>query len=170
MPPPASPVYVAPPLVPPVMALPGGAPVPRVAASVRPDPRGGLSQIVINGTAHPPYFFFVNAEAAERGEVVDSQIRQAAESGLHLYSGVMYLPLRNAYGDRSFGAIDALVQQILAVRPGRLHPAAPAVRADQLLGAHPSRPDGALRRRLRGRCVAGLAGVLGGLRGRRWKR
>ena len=75
VPPPVSPVYVAPPLVPPVMALPGGATVPRVAASVRPDPHGGLSQIVINDTAHAPYFFFVNAEAAERGEVVDSQIR-----------------------------------------------------------------------------------------------
>ena len=29
----------------------------------------------------------------------------------------MYLPLRNAYGDRSFGAIDALVQQILTADP-----------------------------------------------------
>ena len=117
VPPPTTPVYAPPPLVPPVMSLPAGAPIPRVAAAVRPDPQGGLSQIVIDGETHPPYFFFVNAEAAERGEVVDSQIRQAAQSGLHIYSGVMYLPLRNAYGDRSFGAIDALVQQVLDADP-----------------------------------------------------
>ena len=113
----SAPVYSAPPLVPPVLPLPAGAPVPHVEALLRPDPKGGLSQIVVNDSAHAPYFFFVNTETAEDGKVVDAQIREAAASGLHLYSGVMYLPLRNAYGSRSFGAIDALLQQILAADP-----------------------------------------------------
>ncbi|MBV9849266.1 MAG: beta-galactosidase [Armatimonadetes bacterium] len=114
VPPPSTPVYAAPPLVPPVLPLPAGASWPRTTATLRPDPNGGLARITINDDDHAPFLFFVNAETAERGEVVDAQIRLAAASGVHLYSGVMYLPLRNAYGDRSFGAIDALVQQVLA--------------------------------------------------------
>jgi hypothetical protein len=115
---PAPPIYVAPRLVPLVLPPADGAPLPRVQVSIeRPRQGGGLSQISIDGKAHAPFSFFVNAETAVSGEVVDSQIRQAAAAGIHLYSGVMYLPLRNAYGDRSFGAADALVQQVLAADP-----------------------------------------------------
>ena len=115
-PPPAAPVYYAPPIVPPVLPPAGEESAPRLTAQVRQEGRG-LAQISINGQAHAPYFFFVNAETAVDGETVEAQIRQAAEAGIHLFSGVMYLPLRNAYGDRSFGAIDALVQQILTADP-----------------------------------------------------
>lgn len=114
---PPPPVYVAPPLVPPVLPPAGGALLPRVRAQVRPAQDGGLAQIVVEEQTFPPFLFFVNAETASNGEVVDSQIREAAAAGIHLYSGVMYLPLRNAYGDRSFGATDALLQQILSADP-----------------------------------------------------
>ena len=115
-PPPAPPTYHAPPLV--ARALPPADDVtaPRVTATLEAQARG-LPKINVNGTNHAPYFFFVNTETARDGETVDAQIREAAANGIHLFSGVMYLPLRNAYGDRSFGAIDALVQQVLAADP-----------------------------------------------------
>ena len=115
-PPPAPPTYLAPPLV--ARALPPADNVTasRVTASLEAQARG-LSKMNVNGTNHAPYFFFVNTETAQDGETVDAQIREAAANGIHLFSGVMYLPLRNAYGDRSFGAIDALVQQVLAADP-----------------------------------------------------
>ncbi len=113
---PPAPTYVAPFLVPPAQSPAEGALLPRVQARV--DTSGpGLPQIVVDETPYPPFLFFVNAETAHSGEVVDAQIRGAAEAGIHLFSGVMYLPLKNAYGDRSFGATDALIQQILHADP-----------------------------------------------------
>ena len=115
-PPPAAPVFVAPSIVPPVLPPADPSQTPRVAASVRLSATS-LARIHVNGSDHLPYFFFVNAETANDGETVEAQIREAAANGIHLFSGVMYLPLRNAYGDRSFGAIDALIQQILHADP-----------------------------------------------------
>jgi len=119
-PPPAAPVYYAPPIVPPVLPPASADTGPRLTAQVRREGRG-LPQISVSGPAgrkdYAPYFFFVNAEAAPDGETVEAQIRAAAANGVHLFSGVMYLPLRNAHGDRSFGAIDALVQQVLSADP-----------------------------------------------------
>ena len=115
-PPPAPPIYVAPPLV--ARALPPADNLspPRVTATLAVQTRG-LSKIRVNGTDHAPYFFFVNTETARDGETVDAQIHEAAANGIHLFSGILYLPFRNAYGDRSFGPIDALVSQILAADP-----------------------------------------------------
>ena len=115
-PPPAPPTYFAPPIVSPVFPPADTSQTPRVSARVV-HPQRGLARIAVSGAEHLPYFFFVNAETAADGETVDAQIRQAAANGIHLFSGVMYLPLRNAYGDRSFGVIDALVQQVLAADP-----------------------------------------------------
>ncbi len=110
--------YSAPVLVPPVLAPPDGALLPRVTASIaHPEGSRGLAQIVVNEQAHAPFFFFVNTETAVSGDVVDSQIRAAAAVGIHLYSGVMYLPFKNVYNDRSFGAVDALLQQVLNADP-----------------------------------------------------
>ena len=115
-PPPAAPTFVAPPIVPPVLPPADESQAPRVMAAVQHKPVG-LARIRVNDAEHLPYFFFVNADTAPDGETVEAQIREAAANGIHLFSGVMYLPLRNAYGDRSFGAIDALVQQILTADP-----------------------------------------------------
>ena len=116
VPPPAAPVYVAPPLVPPVQALPGGAPMPRRRRRCGPTRAAACRRSSINGEAHPPYFFFVNAEAAERGEVVDSRsVRRRSPACTSIRRHVP--AVENAYGDRSFGAIDALVQQVLASDP-----------------------------------------------------
>ena len=119
-PPPAAPVFYAPPIVPPVLPPARADAAPRLTASVRREGRG-LPQISVSGPAgrkeYAPYFFFVNAEAAPDSETVEAQIRAAAANGVHLFSGVMYLPLRNTYGDRSFGAIDALIQQVLSADP-----------------------------------------------------
>ncbi len=115
---PTAPRYTAPPLVPPAQAPAAGALLPRIAARVaHPADRRGLAQIVVGEQAHAPFFFFVNTETAVSGEVVDSQIRAAAAAGIHLYSGVMYLPFKNSHGDRPFGAIDALLQQTLNADP-----------------------------------------------------
>lgn len=114
---PAAPAFSAPPLVPPVLAPPDGAPLPRVRAHVQPSQGGGLARIAVNDQSFAPYFFFVNAETASSGDIVSEQIRQAAAVGIHLYSSVLYLPFKNAYGDRSFAATDALLQQILAADP-----------------------------------------------------
>jgi len=115
-PPPAPPIYAAPLLV--ARALPpaGTVSAPRVTAMLSVQTRG-LSKIRVNSTEHAPYFFFVNTETARDGETVDAQIREAAANGIHLFSGILYLPFRNAYGDRSFGPIDALVSQVLAADP-----------------------------------------------------
>ena len=115
-PPPAAPTYTAPLLVARAQPPTDKSAAPRVTASLEVQTRG-LSKIRVNGTDRAPYFFFVNTETARDGETVDAQIRDAASNGIHLFSGVMYLPLRNAYGDRSFGAIDALVSQVLAADP-----------------------------------------------------
>ena len=115
-PPPAAPIYYAPPIVPPVLPPADASLVPRLTTQVRSEGRG-LPQISINGQARAPYFFFVNAETALDGETVAAQIRAAAANDIHLFSSVMYLPLRNAHGARSFGAIDALVQQIITADP-----------------------------------------------------
>lgn len=115
---PPLPIYEAPPVVPPVLAPADGALLPRVSARVsHPADGRGLPQIAIDGQPHAPFFFFVNTETALDGAVVDEQIKAAASAGIHLYSGVMYLPLKNAYGDRSFGATDAFIQQVLAADP-----------------------------------------------------
>jgi hypothetical protein len=115
LPPPPPMVYAAPPLVPLAQAPHAGTPLPRTSAAVRHG--SGLPQIATDSQTHAPYLFFVNTETAESSEVVNSQIREVAAAGIHLYSGVMYLPLRNAYGDRSFAFADALVQQVLAADP-----------------------------------------------------
>ena len=115
-PPPAAPTFVAPPLVARVLPPADPSQTLRVSASVRPSATG-LARIRVHDAEHLPYFFFVNAETARDGETVEAQIREAAANGIHLFSGVMYLPLRNAYGDRSFGAIDALIQQVLHADP-----------------------------------------------------
>lgn len=60
---------------------------------------------------------FINAESVTDGAVVQEEIRSAAASGIHLHSGVVYLPLKNAYGERSFGPLDALIGQILDADP-----------------------------------------------------
>lgn len=115
---PTVPRYSAPPLVPPALAPAEGALLPRVSARVaHPADGRGLAQIVANEQAHAPFFFFVNTETASSGDVVDSQLRAAAAANIHLYSGVMYLPFKNVHGDRSFGAIDALLQQIINADP-----------------------------------------------------
>jgi hypothetical protein len=115
-PPPPPPVYVAPPLVRPAIRAPDAMPLTATASIVR-SATSGQARIEVNGTSHAPAFFFINAEAATDGEVVESQIRLAAAERIHLFSAVMYLPLRNAYGERSFGPIDAVLQQVLAGDP-----------------------------------------------------
>ena len=136
-PPPAAPTYTAPLLV--TRALPPAdeAAGPRVTATLT-TPSRGLPKIRVNGTDHAPYFFFVNTETARDGETVDAELRDAAANGIHLFSGVMYLPLRNAYGDRSFGAIDALVSQVLAADPdGYLLPRLQFVPTNYWARTHP---------------------------------
>lgn len=110
------PLFVAPALVP--LALPPAtdAQLPRLAARVH-RPARGLARIVAGEAEHLPYFFFVNAEAAPDAWAVAEQIRLAAGSGIHLFSSVMYLPLRNARGERSFAAADALLKQVLDADP-----------------------------------------------------
>ena len=110
-----TPLYVAPRFVPTLTET--DAPEMRISATLAVRPRGGIPNVQINGQDFPPLTFFVNTEAATDGAVVDNQIQLAAKAGIHLFSGVMYLPLKNAYGDRSFGKIDALLQQIIAADP-----------------------------------------------------
>ena len=90
------------------------------SASLSIGTHGSVPQINVAGKHYPPLFFFVNTEAAEDGEVVNQQISLAASAGIHLFSAVMYLPLKNAYGVRSFGTVDALLQQILTADPDAL--------------------------------------------------
>ncbi len=81
---------------------------------------------VINGARVPANLFFVNSdpallEGSDAGplipEIVSGEIRRAAQAGIHLHTCVAYLPLLNAYGERSFAAVDAAVQTVLDADP-----------------------------------------------------
>jgi len=72
---------------------------------------------LINGTFYSPELFFVNSETSDDPAVVSSQIRLAAEHGVHIHSGVAYLPLKNAFGVRSFTSVQTLIKQILDSDP-----------------------------------------------------
>jgi hypothetical protein len=136
--PPIAPSYVAPKLVPEVEISEPPLHEMRVSAAVKVPLHAGIARVQVKDESLLPYFLFVNAEAAENGEVVDSQIRLAAAAGIHLFSGVMYVPLKNAYGDRPFGPIDALVQHILANDPdGYLIPRLQFVPTNYWLRTHP---------------------------------
>ncbi|MGO8670916.1 MAG: hypothetical protein ACLQVD_06090 [Capsulimonadaceae bacterium] len=144
-PPPPPPVYVAPIMVEPVQRTDEYAPA--IAAVVERDNRGGHPWIVINGERVSPAFLFVNTESASDGDVVESQIRCAAAQGIHLYSSVIYLPLKNAYGERSFGQIDAVVQQILSADPDayimpRLQFVPPTTGYERITTSLPATPTG----------------------------
>lgn len=94
------------------------APVP-LATRATLDSDAGV--FLIDGRPYEPRLLFINAEAATDGLVVQQEIRAAAASGIHLHSGVVYLPLKNAYGERSFAALDSLIAQILDSDPdGRI--------------------------------------------------
>jgi hypothetical protein len=111
------PVYVAPPLAPPVYRPEGVGRVPRTRAKVAAVGASGHRRIELDDVPYSPFLFFVNTETASDGDVVEAQIREAAANGVHLFSAVMYLPLKNVYGERPFGRVDALLGQILAADP-----------------------------------------------------
>ncbi len=131
------PTFVAPPIVPPVLPPADDSAAPRLTASVQTK-AVGLARIVTDGTAHLPYFFFVNTETAEDPAVVRAQVADAAANGIHLFSGVLYLPLRNALGERSFAAADALVQTFLSADPdGYVLPRLQCVPTNYWVRTHP---------------------------------
>ncbi len=131
------PTFIAPPIVPPVLPPADDSAAPRLSASVQTKAQG-LARIVTNGAAHLPYFFFANTETAEDPLVVSAQIADAAANGIHLFSGVLYLPLRNAHGERSFAAADALVQTFLTADPdGYVLPRLQCVPTNYWVRTHP---------------------------------
>jgi len=70
----------------------------------------------IDGKIVSPHLFFVNAEGAgENQQIVSNQIRRASDAGIHLHTVVVYLPLKNAHGERSFVQIDRAIQTVLNV-------------------------------------------------------
>jgi hypothetical protein len=71
----------------------------------------------INGVYYGPELYFVNSETSENADIVSQQIRLAANTGIHLHSGVSYLPFKNAFGVRSFSSIQSLIKQTLDADP-----------------------------------------------------
>jgi hypothetical protein len=108
-----APAWKAPLLVPTAESL-GLSPLRLRATAVLADDASGFE---INGVYYGPELFFVNAETAANPEVVSEQIKLAASIGIHLHSGVAYLPLKNAFGVRSFSGIEALINQVLDSDP-----------------------------------------------------
>jgi hypothetical protein len=108
-----TPVWKAPSLVPHPSEL-GLEPVKvRVSAKLAAD----LEGFEINGVFVAPEMFFVNGETADDPTIVASEIGLAAAVGLHLHSGVAYLPLKNAFGARSFASVEALLSTVLSADP-----------------------------------------------------
>lgn len=131
------PTFIAPPIVPLVLPPADASNAPRLSASVQTKAQG-LARIVTNGASHLPYFFFVNTETAEDPSVVSAQITDAAANGIHLFSGVLYLSLRNALGERSFAAADDLVQTFLSADPdGYVLPRLQCVPTNYWVRTHP---------------------------------
>ena len=75
------------------------------------------SKLVVDGQPVEPQILFVNTETAIDEQVVREQIQLAAKSGIHLFSAVTYLPLKNAFGERSYTRTNEVVQQILDADP-----------------------------------------------------
>ena len=113
--------WTAPPLVP---AL--GSPLPSLDLGMQASLDVQARGFVLNGQRVPANLFFVNSdpallEGSDAGplipEVVSGEIRRAAQAGIHLHTCVTYLPLLNAYGERSFAAVDATVQMVIDADP-----------------------------------------------------
>lgn len=85
----------------------------RVDARIDPD----QCNIMVDGAVFEPQCVFVNTEAASDPQIVESQVRFAAAIGIHLFSAVTYLPLKNAYGERSYTRTDEVIKQILDADP-----------------------------------------------------
>ncbi len=109
--------WPAPPLVPTAASIE----VPTVALGQSVTIDVARPSIIVNGQAYRPHLFFVNADAAENdSDVVARQTRRAARAGIHLHTCVAYLPLKNAYGERSFMAIDNAIRAIVDADPEAL--------------------------------------------------
>lgn len=87
--------------------------------SLRSDSRldAAAAMFVLNGQPVDPHMLFVNTEEASDPAAVASQISLAAATGIHVFSAVTYLPLKNAYGERSYGRTDDVLKQILQADP-----------------------------------------------------
>jgi hypothetical protein len=108
-----APIWEAPRLVPTIGEI--GLESISLSIQARLDSETGL--VRVNDQSFEPRMLFINAEASTDGVVVQDEIRSAAASGIHIHSSVVNLPLKNAYGERSFGPLDALVGQIIDSDP-----------------------------------------------------
>ncbi|MDR3708879.1 MAG: hypothetical protein P4L33_11295 [Capsulimonadaceae bacterium] len=89
------------------------------AAPLRVNARLSLpdGKFIIDGAETEPQIMFVNTETASDAQVVENQIRLASQIGVHLFSAVTYLPLKNAYGERSFARTDEVLTQLIEADP-----------------------------------------------------
>jgi len=69
--------------------------------------RRGLVELHINGTAHAPIFFFGNTDGAKETRRVASEVRRAAQAGVHLYSTLVELPCPLPPDDTFYDELDA---------------------------------------------------------------
>ncbi len=76
----------------------------------------GISELVVNGTAQLPLWFFVNTEAAEDPEVgretAIREIRLAYESGIRFFTLPSHLPWKMRSGERRYDILDAVLQMV----------------------------------------------------------
>lgn len=79
--------------------------------------RHGMPEIHINGVSYPPVLFFGNMEGAPNTQRVVSEVRRAAQAGVHLHSTLVELPCPLTEATEALDAIDDRLKAILDADP-----------------------------------------------------
>ena len=79
--------------------------------------RNGVAQLYINGSFHAPLLFFGNVEGAKNLQTVLSEVRKAAEAGVHLHATLIELPAPLSDTSEALDEIDRRLRAILDADP-----------------------------------------------------
>lgn len=76
-----------------------------------------LPELVINGEARSPAWFFVNTEDAEGLDVAVRQIRMAYEAGIRFFTLLAHLPWKGRSGERRFEPLEETLKLVAENAP-----------------------------------------------------
>lgn len=75
----------------------------------------GVPELLVNGEAKVPLWFFVNTVTTENPDAVETaarQIRLAYESGVRFFTALAHLPWKGKSGERRYGSLDEMLSLI----------------------------------------------------------
>jgi hypothetical protein len=77
----------------------------------------GMAELHIKGVVYPPVFFFGNIEGPKEAHKVASEVRRAAQSGVHLHSTLVELPCPLPPDDSVYETLDNRIETLLDADP-----------------------------------------------------